>query len=59
VQKMRVRTEGKILGEVTISLGVANLPRHAVTTEGILRAVDTALHDAKRKGRNQVVVAGG
>jgi diguanylate cyclase (GGDEF)-like protein/PAS domain S-box-containing protein len=58
VQKMRVRTEGKILGEVTISLGVANLPRHAVTTEGILRAVDTALHDAKRKGRNKVVVAG-
>lgn len=57
VRKMRVQLEGTSLGEVTISLGVASLPQHGLNTESLLRAVDTALHEAKYKGRNRVAVA--
>jgi diguanylate cyclase (GGDEF)-like protein len=40
---------------ITISLGVAELPGHALTPDSLLIAADSALYHAKRSGRNRVV----
>ncbi|WP_380163821.1 GGDEF domain-containing protein [Jannaschia sp. R86511] len=42
---------------VTVSVGVAHAPDHAVDLAGLYRAADTALYEAKRGGRDQVAVA--
>jgi len=43
---------------VTISVGVATMPDAAITqATGLLAAADKALYEAKRAGRNRVVVA--
>lgn len=39
---------------VTLSLGVAEFPRHAKEPQGVIEAADAALYIAKRAGRNQV-----
>lgn len=42
---------------VTLSIGVAAFPDHAADTESLLSAADAALYEAKRSGRNRVVVS--
>ena len=39
---------------VTLSLGVAEFPKHAKEPQGVIEAADAALYIAKRAGRNQV-----
>lgn len=59
-QKMRELTvmhQGKSLGMVTISIGVAAFPLHGMSPKELMAAADAALYEAKRSGRNQVVVA--
>ncbi|MES9857326.1 MAG: diguanylate cyclase [Sedimenticola sp.] len=41
---------------VTVSLGVATFPDDAQSVEGLVEASDTAMYQAKRKGRNRVEV---
>jgi diguanylate cyclase (GGDEF)-like protein len=55
-ERLVVRHEGSDVG-VTLSMGVAECPAHAVTADDLLRVADVALYDAKRQGRNRVVVA--
>ena len=43
---------------VTLSLGVATAPQHGETFETMFTAADRALFDAKREGRDKVVLAG-
>lgn len=43
--------------ELTVSLGVAGYPEHAVGPERLERLADAALYVAKRSGRNRVEVA--
>jgi diguanylate cyclase (GGDEF)-like protein len=43
---------------VTISIGVASYPEHGVDIEALLKAADDALYQAKREGKNRVVLAG-
>jgi diguanylate cyclase (GGDEF)-like protein len=45
------------VGSITLSLGVATLPRHGATAATLLRAADKALYVAKNGGRDQVSVA--
>ncbi len=45
------------LGLVTISGGVAVFPDHAGDSAGVLRAAEQALHRAKQRGRDRVIVA--
>lgn len=45
------------IGEVTISAGIASLPAHAETAAELIRVADEALYDAKRQGRNRIVVS--
>ncbi len=44
-------------GPCTLSMGIAESPRHGTTVSSILAAADTALYKAKRGGRNIVEVA--
>jgi len=48
--------EGKGLGRVAASFGIALYPEHAQDADGLLRVADMALYAAKGAGRNRVVV---
>jgi diguanylate cyclase (GGDEF)-like protein len=57
----RVHTEttaetGKV--PVSLCIGVAAFPAHGETLEAIVASADSALYEAKRAGRNRVVLAG-
>lgn len=45
--------------QITLSIGVAEFPKHADTTKEIMVVADAALYGAKRGGRNQVMRAHG
>jgi diguanylate cyclase (GGDEF)-like protein len=45
------------VGTVTISLGVAACPSHAITERTLYAVSDAALYNAKREGRNRTAVA--
>ncbi|MFA5663636.1 diguanylate cyclase [Castellaniella sp.] len=48
-----------VMGRLTISIGVAQqVPGHLVGVEDLIRRADDALYQAKRAGRNRVIVAG-
>jgi diguanylate cyclase (GGDEF)-like protein len=51
------RASGGILPSVTISIGLAEFPPDGNTLEALLASADKALYEAKRTGRNRVVVA--
>lgn len=44
-------------GAVTLSFGVAAYPAHGDSGEALIRAADSALYEAKRSGRDRVVLA--
>ena len=41
---------------VTISVGIASMPAHAVQAEDLVSAADRALYQAKQHGKNRVEV---
>jgi len=45
-------------GRPSLSMGVAEAPRHGVTPDAILGAADAALYRAKRGGRDTAETAG-
>ena len=57
-QAIQVQCDGRILPQVTISLGVAVYPESGSTRAEVLKAADDALYHAKHQGRSRVVVAG-
>jgi diguanylate cyclase (GGDEF)-like protein len=44
---------------VTLSVGTAEFPTHGDNGDALIRAADAALYEAKRSGRDRVVVAAG
>jgi diguanylate cyclase (GGDEF)-like protein len=57
IAALRLEYGGRPLDAVTSSFGVAVYPQHAGDAEALLRAADEALYEAKRAGRNRVVVS--
>ena len=49
--------QGQSLGMITVSVGVATLPRHGTSPKDLLEAADAALYRAKCEGRDRVVDA--
>lgn len=58
IEGLAMRHRGLDGGCVTVSLGVALAVPSEATLEGLLRDADSALYEAKRTGRNAVVLAG-
>jgi len=56
VRQLALRYKKQILGQITLSAGIACAPEHALTASNLLRAADEALYLAKQGGRNQVAV---
>jgi diguanylate cyclase (GGDEF)-like protein len=54
-----LETNSPDFGPCTLSMGIAESPRHGTTVSSVLAAADTALYKAKRAGRNAVEVADG
>ncbi len=58
IAKLDIHWQGRPVGAITASLGVAGFPMHADTPEALVHQADQALYKAKEKGRNQVACAG-
>jgi len=57
LRELTILHRGKTVGQVSVSVGVAELPQHGATPKTLLEAADAALYAAKRAGRDRVVVA--
>lgn len=57
VSHMEVKSAGRTLPPITISLGLAQYAENGTTAEELLRAADAALYEAKRDGRDRLAVA--
>jgi diguanylate cyclase (GGDEF)-like protein len=57
MRELRLVHDGKSLGAVTLSLGIAAFPEHGRKREHLLQAADAALYEAKNGGRNRVVIS--
>jgi diguanylate cyclase (GGDEF)-like protein len=53
----QMEQESPEFGPCTLSMGIAESPRHGTTVSSLLAAADTALYKAKRAGRNAVEVS--
>lgn len=53
-ERIRLHVEHRFMDEegITISLGVANCPKHGKTDQSLLLAADKALYESKKSGRN-------
>lgn len=56
IKKLDVQYEGKRLGPVTLSIGVAAYPDHGLTSERVLLAADAASYAAKSEGGDRIMV---
>jgi len=57
VKNLEVTHLGRPLGPITISVGVANFPQHGSSPTQLIARADAALYQAKKAGRDRVVVA--
>ncbi len=57
VGKLRVRSKGETLRQISVSIGVAMYPAPAQDATDLVRLADRALYDAKHAGRDRVHVA--
>ncbi|HEV3306321.1 MAG TPA: diguanylate cyclase [Candidatus Sulfotelmatobacter sp.] len=57
MRELTITHQGKPLGMVTLSVGVATFPANGMSPKELMAAADAALYQAKRGGRDQVAVA--
>lgn len=58
IEKIEYVTKSGNRRHITASLGCASYPESALEPDGLFKAADLALYDAKRSGRNRVSIAG-
>jgi diguanylate cyclase (GGDEF)-like protein len=58
VRKLKLKFEGRALGKLTVSIGLASCPEHAKNADELFQAADAALYSAKEGGRDRLVVSG-
>ncbi len=56
-RRINLQFEGRPLGVVTLSLGIAAFPQDGATGAAVLRTADLALYRAKKAGRDRVCAA--
>jgi two-component system cell cycle response regulator len=56
-QKILIDSGGKETAGISISIGLAVFPDNGISAESIVNAADSALYDAKRKGKNRACCA--
>ena len=56
IRGMEVKTGGQLLPGVTVSIGLAFAPEHGTDPETVIQTADHALYEAKRTGRDRLVV---
>jgi two-component system chemotaxis family response regulator WspR len=49
--------EGRVISNLSMSLGIASFPKDGDTREALVQAADRALYLAKREGRNRIARA--
>lgn len=54
IKNRKIEYNQTILPPITISIGVAEAPKHGTTADDIIRAADKALYAAKEAGRDRV-----
>jgi diguanylate cyclase (GGDEF)-like protein len=57
LESLEIDFEGKLIGPLTVSAGVASMPPHGQDWTHTLQQADRALYTAKQSGRNKVVAA--
>jgi diguanylate cyclase (GGDEF)-like protein/PAS domain S-box-containing protein len=57
LHSLSVMHQGRSLGIITVSVGVAGLPQHGGSPRELLEAADAALYRSKKEGRDRVTVA--
>jgi diguanylate cyclase (GGDEF)-like protein len=57
VRQLKIEFDGRHVGHVTISIGIAVHPDHGETGSQAMEAADTALYRAKQSGRNRTMIA--
>ena len=57
IEESRVRTDPETVISVTVSIGLAAYPAAGTEPRALVESADQALYEAKRSGRNRVVVA--
>lgn len=57
IASVALHYQGRSLGHITVSLGVATAPTHAQSASELMQKADSALYLAKHSGRNRVEVA--
>jgi diguanylate cyclase (GGDEF)-like protein len=56
VRKLNLHHHSNSLGSITVSIGLAIFPQDGTTPHDIIRAVDSALYQAKNSGRNKTII---
>lgn len=57
VKELNVHHDGRPMGPISLSVGIAMFPEHGATSQQVLSAADAALYQAKGSGRDRAVTA--
>jgi len=58
LRDLKISHEGKTLGQITVSLGLAALPQHGDSAAALFSAAGATLCEAKRLGGDRLLVCG-
>ncbi len=57
ISEMKSNLDGKLIGPITASFGIAMYPEHATEADKLMRSADQALYQSKKLDRNRITSA--